>query len=200
MLNQLQMYSSFTSHLWGWSQSQRMFLHPATHKHPQHPHKNAHERSSTQEGWEYLALLEICKETAHHLPSLQEDEENEIILVFFIIFNIISLIINVCFHVDQHGPGCHGSFVLVLWYYAMSVTEVFPGEQRRMEQGAERVSFTAKSIGGRKRRRNCPVSQNQAMTTGACVVLDVLVRSPWTHYWTWSWPWCPLNFLTHLSA
>ena len=91
-------------------------------------------------------------------------------------------------------------FVLVLWFHAMSVTEVFPGEWKSMEPEAERVSLTAKSIARWKRRRDCPASQNQAITTGACVLLDVLVWSPWTHYWTWSWPWCPLNFLTHLSA
>lgn len=101
-------------------------------------------------------------------------------------------------HVDQHGPDCGGSFGL--WYYAMSVTEVFPGGWKRMEPGAQGVSFTAKSIARWKRRRNCPVSQNQATTTSACVVLDVLVRSPWTHYWTWSWPWCLLNLLTQWSA
>lgn len=98
-------------------------------------------------------------------------------------------------------PVCCGSFPVVLCVSAAVLRPVcdrsFPRRVKANGAGSSESVCYCKSSGRWKRRRNCPASQNQAMTTGARVLLDVFVRSPWTHYRTWSWPWCPLNLLTH---
>lgn len=74
--------------------------------------------------------------------------------LFSEISNILRLISRVGVYLGDLRVGRHGLcaavalyFVLALRFSALSATEVFPGEWKRTEQGAERVSATAESSG-----------------------------------------------------